>query len=159
VTSELVRLGPDDWKIFRDVRLRSLADAPAAFGSRYNDWVSAPEERWRARLTDVPLTVVAMREGETLGVASGMLDDEEWAELISMWVDPHARGTGVAHDLIGAVVEWAAKQGRSLYLMVRSDNVRAIRAYEKAGFVDRGVPGDWPADEPPENRMEHRPGR
>ena len=157
MTQELARLGPDDWKIFRDVRLRSLADAPAAFGSRYDDWVSAPEERWRARLTDVPLTVVARIDGETVGVASGMVDDEDWAELISMWVDPSARGTGVAHELIGAVVEWAAEQGRSLYLMVRSDNARAIRAYEKAGFVDRGVPDDWPADEPPENRMEHRP--
>lgn len=153
---ELVRLGPDDWKTFRDVRLRSLAEAPAAFGSRYDDWVSAPEERWRARLTDVPLNVIARIEGETVGVASGMLEDAEWAELISMWVDPSARGTAVAHDLIGAVVEWAAEQGRSLNLMVRSDNARAIRAYEKAGFVDCGVPHDWPADEPPESRMEHR---
>jgi len=159
VTHEPVRLGPDDWKVFRDVRLRSLAEAPAAFGSRYDDWVSAPEERWRARLTDVPLTVVALDESETLGVASGTIDDDQWAELISMWVDPRARGTAVAHDLIGAVVEWAAEQGRSLYLMVRSDNARAIRAYEKAGFVDRGVPADWPADEPAENRMEHRSGR
>ena len=50
MTQELARLGTDDWKIFRDVRLRSLADAPAAFGSRYDDWVSAPEVRWRARL-------------------------------------------------------------------------------------------------------------
>ncbi len=157
MTQELARLGPDDWKIFRDVRLRSLADAPAAFGSRYDDWVSAPEVRWRARLTDVPLTVVARIDGETVGVASGMVDDEDWAELISMWVDPSARGTGVAHELIDAVAEWAAEQGRSLYLMVRSDNARAIRAYEKAGFVDRGVPGDWPTDEPPENRMEHQP--
>jgi len=40
--------------------------------------------------------------------------------------------------------------------MVRSDNVRARTAYERAGFVDVGVPEDWPADEPPENRMERR---
>ncbi|HEX6149045.1 GNAT family N-acetyltransferase [Nocardioides sp.] len=154
---DLVRIGPDDWKAFRDIRLRSLADAPAAFGSRYDDWVGAPEERWRARLTAVPLTVLARAGEETVGVTSGAPEGEESVELISMWVDPAARGSDVTAALIDAVVEWATEQGRSTYLMVRRDNARAIRAYEKAGFVDRGVPADWPPDEPPENRMEHRP--
>jgi len=154
-----VRVGPDDWEAFREVRLRSLADAPAAFGSRYDEWVAAPEERWRSRLTAVPLTVLARSGGETVGVVSGAPDGEESVELISMWVDPVARGTGVAAALIGAVLEFAAEQRRSAYLMVRSDNARAIGAYEKAGFVDRGVPDDWPPDEPPENRMEHHPDR
>jgi ribosomal protein S18 acetylase RimI-like enzyme len=49
---------------------------------------------------------------------------------------------------------WAAGQDRSTYLMVRSDNTRARKAYERAGFVDRGVPEGWPVDEPPERRME-----
>ena len=40
--------------------------------------------------------------------------------------------------------------------MVRSDNARARTAYERAGFVDLGVPPDWPSDEPAENRMELR---
>lgn len=73
-----------------------------------------------------------------------------------MWVAPAARGAGVARQLIDAVVEWAAGQGRSTFLMVRSDNSRARSAYERAGFVDAGVPEDWPADEPMENRMELR---
>jgi ribosomal protein S18 acetylase RimI-like enzyme len=156
VEYELQRVGPDDWEAFRDVRLRSLADAPGAFASRYDDWADAPEQRWRSRLTAVPLTVLARSGGETVGVVSGVPDGEGSVELISMWVDPVARGTGVAAALIGAVVEFAAAQSRSAYLMVRSDNARAIAAYEKAGFVDRGVPDDWPADEPPECRMEHQ---
>jgi len=104
--------------------------------------VSAPEQRWRSRLTDVPLTLLARAEGDTVGVVSGVPNGEESVELISMWVDPVARGTGVATALIDAVVEWAAEQARSAYLMVRRDNVRAISAYERAGFVDRGVPDD-----------------
>jgi ribosomal protein S18 acetylase RimI-like enzyme len=156
VEHELVRVWPDDWEAFRDVRLRSLADSPGAFRSRYDDWVAASEQRWRSRLTDVPLTLLARAGGDTVGIVSGVPDGEESVELISMWVDPVARGTGVATALIDAVVEWAAEQQRSAYLMVRSDNARAISAYKRAGFVDRGVPDDWPPDQPAENRMEYR---
>ena len=45
---DVVRLGPEDWREFRDVRLASLADSPEAFGSRYADWVDADEQHWRA---------------------------------------------------------------------------------------------------------------
>ena len=86
--TELVRIGADDWREFREVRLASLADAPEAFGSTYVDWVDAPEERWRSRLTDVPLTVVARREGRPVGVVSGSpttLEGDDAVELISMW--------------------------------------------------------------------------
>lgn len=39
--------------------------------------------------------------------------------------------------------------------MVRDDNIGAIRAYARAGFIDHGVPEDWPTDAPPERRMWH----
>ena len=66
-----------------------------------------------------------------------------------MWVDPAARGSGVAAALIGAVVEWARSAGRATYLMVRSENARAIAAYARAGFVDLGIPtGQTPTSHP-----------
>jgi len=151
---DIEHLGPDDWERFRAVRLASLSDAPAAFGSRYEDWLDASEERWRSRLTDVPLTLITHDRAEDVGVVSGQSHGECWAELISMWVHPSARGTGAADALITAMVGWAAGQGRTTYLMVRSDNVRARAAHERAGFVDRGVPEGWPIDEPPERRLE-----
>lgn len=151
---EIVRIGPADWELFRDVRLASLADAPSAFLSRHADWVDAPAERWQARLRDVPLTLVARDGTSVLGVVSGHPVEDQWVELISMWVAPRARGQGVARRLIDAVVGWADAEGRSTYLMVRTDNTRARTSYERAGFVDMGVPEGWPADEPEEHRME-----
>jgi ribosomal protein S18 acetylase RimI-like enzyme len=152
---EIVRIGPDDWERFRAVRLASLAESPAAFGSRHADWVHAPAERWRSRLTQVPLTLLAVEGPEVVGVVSGQPAGDGWAELISMWVAPGARGTGVAGRLIDAVLGWAAGQDRRTFLMVRSDNTRARKAYERAGFLDTGAPPDWPHDEPLEHRMEH----
>jgi ribosomal protein S18 acetylase RimI-like enzyme len=162
---EILRLEPDEWEVFRNLRLRALREAPYAFESRYDDWVDAPESRWRDRLAAVPFNVVARRDSEPLGMASGVLEGDDAAALISMWVDPAARGSGVAAALVAAVVEWAAAAGRTTYLMVRSDNARAIAAYARAGFVDLGIPpggaslvGEGDArdpDEPPENRMVH----
>jgi ribosomal protein S18 acetylase RimI-like enzyme len=154
---EITTVDPEDWELFREIRLRALREAPYAFQSRYDDWVDAPEAMWRDRLANVPLNLVARRGGEPLGMASGALDGEDRAELISMWVDPAARGSGVGAALVGAVVEWAAATGRPTYLMVRSDNARAIGVYVRAGFVDLGIPPGQSPDEPPENRMVHRP--
>ena len=151
---EIMELSPDDWAVFRDVRLRALAEAPEAFGSRLADWADAPEERWRARLEAVELNLVARRGAQHVGMASGSLDGDA-VELTSMWVDPAVRGQGVAGALCAAVVNWAHDAGRATYLLVRSDNARAIAAYERAGFVDLGVPEGQ--DGPPENRMVHRP--
>ena len=152
---EILRIGPDEWEAFRDLRLRALREAPYAFGSRYDDWVRAPESRWRDRLANVPLNLVARHDGELVGMASGVLDGEETAEVISMWVDPAARRSGVAAALVAAVVQWATAAGRTTYLMVRSDNARAISAYTRAGFVDLGIPPGRSPDEPPENKMVH----
>lgn len=153
---DITRIGPADWETFRAVRLASLSESPAAFGSRHADWVDAPAERWQSRLTQVPLTLLAHDETTVVGVVSGQPVGQKWVELISMWVAPAARGLGVAGQLIDAVAGWAAGQDRMTYLMVRSDNTRARKAYEWAGFVDEGVPEGWPADEPPERRMKLR---
>lgn len=151
---EIVPIGPEDWREFRQVRLAALNDSPSAFGSRHADWLGAPEHRWRARLTDVALTVVARSDGEPVGVVSGT-DLGPVVELISMWVAPSQRGTGVAARLIEQVVSWASARGRRTCLMVRDDNVSAIRSYARAGFIDYGVPADWPLDAPAERRMWH----
>src|SRR6478735_12814702 len=115
---EITRIGPADWERFRAVRLASLSESPAAFGSRFADWDDAPAERWRSRLTQVPLTLLAQEQTVVVGVVSGQPVGETWVELISMWVAPSARGTGVAARLVAEVVDWAADQGRGTYLMV-----------------------------------------
>ncbi len=151
---EIVRIGPDQWREFREVRLASLRDAPGAFGASHADWVDAEESRWRQRLSDVPFTVVARSVDGQVGVVSGV-ESGDAVELISMWVATAHRGTGLAGRLIERVVAWATRRGRDTVLMVRDDNEAAIRSYARAGFVDLGIPDGWPAEALPERRMRH----
>lgn len=142
LVTEVRPVPPDDWSLWRDVRLRALADAPEAFGQTLADWEAADEPRWRRRLRDVPCNLVAVRDGAPVGQASGTaVDGRGRAELISMWVAPEARGTGAAAALVDGVAGWARSAGAAgLQLAVRRANERAIRLYRALGFVEVDEP-------------------
>lgn len=75
------------------------------------------------------------------------LDDEQRVELISAWVAPGARGSGVADALMTAVTDYARRAGASvLRLSVRRFNARAIDLYERTGFGHADDPGDEPTE-------------
>ncbi len=144
---ELRVLSPDDWKLWSDVRLQALADAPEAFGSTLAEWSAANQDRWRQRLAAVPFNVVAFVDDVAVGQASGTHLVDERVELISMWVAPSARGSGLADALVAAVKDYATRVGaRVARLSVRRNNDRAIDLYERTGFVHVDEPGDEPAE-------------
>jgi len=146
---ELVTLSSEDWSLWRDLRLRALAEAPYAFGSTLVAWENAPEERWRERL-DLPdaLNVIAKIDDEAVGMATGASFDGT-LELISMWVAPEARGRGVGDALVAMISRWARERGATeLRLAVVAHNANAVRLYLRHGFVDVG-----PSDEVGERAM------
>lgn len=58
------------------------------------------------------------------------------AYLGFMYVDPNHRGKGVNKKIIEALEQWAVSQNvTEMRLEVYNDNLTAIKAYEKAGFV------------------------
>lgn len=134
---ELRRVTDEAWQLWRDVRLRALADAPYAFGSTLAYWQGADlEQRWRDRLTDVPLNVVAVAGDSPIAQVSGTaVDGEGRVELISMWVDAGARGAGVGAALVTEVVEWARTSGAAaVVLSVKEMNTPASALYRRMGF-------------------------
>ena len=150
-------LTPDDWPLWRRLRLAALAEAPEAFGSTYDDWADADESRWRDRLETVALHVVVEVDGVPAGMVSGAVpaDDRGGVELISMWVDPAHRGAGVGDAAVTAVLDWAAADhpGAAVRLSVRTVNEAATRLYARHGFVDVNPP----PDDPRERLMERPP--
>jgi len=144
---ELRTLEPDDWPLWRGLRLAALAEAPSAFGSTLAEWQGPGdrEERRRSRLS-IPgaRDLVAFVDGAPVGMATGVPGDgSATVELISMWVDPAARGKGVGDHLVREVERWAVERGATtLRLSVMPDNRSATALYERHGFTDTGEPGD-----------------
>ncbi|MFC0004129.1 GNAT family N-acetyltransferase [Micromonospora siamensis] len=138
---ELRELTPEDWALWRELRLAALAEAPHAFGSRLADWRDAGEDQWRGRLALVgSVNLVALLDGVPVGMASGVPGDGgRTADLISMWVAPAGRGRGVGDALVDAVESWARRTSAStLELSVRVENAPAVALYARHGFTDTG---------------------
>jgi ribosomal protein S18 acetylase RimI-like enzyme len=145
------RFTPREWPAYRALRLRSLADAPNAFGSSLALEESWAQELWMARLMaadvsgrDCPLVAESSGpDGAMLGLlwAKCDADDAGIVNLFQIWVAPEARGRGAASALVDEAVRWARTIGaRLVQLGVVVDNREAIRLYERKGFCNAGEP-------------------
>jgi ribosomal protein S18 acetylase RimI-like enzyme len=134
----------DDWATLRAVRLAALADAPDAFGSTRARELAFGEAEWRRR-TGSP-SFIAWRAGVPVGLISavdrtkpGGPDGREHWELVSMWVAPDARGSGVADLLVSALMDAVrVRNAERLSLWVATDNARALGFYLRFGFRPTG---------------------
>jgi GNAT superfamily N-acetyltransferase len=145
-------LTPDDWALWRALRLAALREAPAAFGSTLAGAERLEEADWRERLSERAIFAAypdGVGAGQAAGVAGAMRgEDPTCCDLVSMWVRPVARGRGVGDALVESVVSWAGEHGcRHVRLWVVEGNGPASRLYERHGFAATGqrqpvLPGD-----------------
>jgi GNAT superfamily N-acetyltransferase len=138
---EIQALEPDDWRVVREVRLRSLEDAPSAFTSTFERESAFDEETWRDRASTCRW-FVARDDTELIGIAGGIdgwSGDPAKRELVGMWVAPSHRRRGAASGLLDRVAEWARSEGAStLNLSVRRGNDGASAAYLIMGMRPSG---------------------
>jgi ribosomal protein S18 acetylase RimI-like enzyme len=133
--AEVRRIGPDDWKIFRDIRLRALADSPDAFGSTLEREQAFTETDWRRRLAGSPSEpVVVVLDPDPVAVG-GVFDDEGVGQVWGMWTDPAHRRRGHARAVLDALIP----ADGPVQLHVNVANHGARTAYERYGFVGTGL--------------------
>lgn len=142
-------LAADEWRIWRDLRLRALGDAPDAFMGTLEDEAARPDSFWQEVVAATAahprgnLWVAEDETGAPAGMAFGRVDpDIEGLHIFAMWVDPTHRGSGHAGALLDAVLAWGREAGAErVDLWVTEGNQPAETLYARAGFRptrDRG---------------------
>lgn len=149
------RILADEGSRYRGIRLRALADSPTAFGSTLERESGLTGEEWTRRATrsaagdDSAFFVAENTGGDWVGMAGGFREDDppDTVHLVSMWVDPDYRGSGLGMRLVDAVLAWARAGGsRAVELWVTRGNDPAAALYRRAGFVTTADYQPLPSD-------------
>lgn len=135
-------LAPEDFDVFRRIRLEALRTEPAVYASSAEDWEKLPDEEWRRRLT-INSVLVDFHEGEPVAIMGlarqGASKMAHRATIIMVYVRKDRRGAGHAQALLEALVRLAREAGiRQLELAVSAENPAAIRFYRREGFIEAG---------------------
>jgi ribosomal protein S18 acetylase RimI-like enzyme len=149
VTARVTRLAESDWRLFATVRLRALTDSLGADDAQYRQESTFTAAQWRRRLRD-HAQFVALRDERPVGLIGAQQENAETVYLYSLWLDPAARGHGLARPLVAAAVDWARDRHASIVtLRVAVDNTVARGVYESLGFTPVAGEGVNARDEVP----------
>jgi RimJ/RimL family protein N-acetyltransferase len=139
VTARITRLAESDWREFAVIRLRALVDSLGEGDPQYRKEVTFTAAQWRRRLRD-HAQFAALAGDRVVGLIAAQRQNPESVYLYSLWLDPAARGRGLARSLVAAAVDWARDQRvRTITLRVASGNVAARAVYESLGFAATGA--------------------
>lgn len=116
------------------------------FNSAYAPVHAPSHEAWfRAVTADPSRVIFAIRrtpDGPAIGTVqlTALSAVHRSAELIIRIGDEGDRGAGLGSDAVRCAVRFAFRDRglQRVWLRVFADNTRAVRAYEKAGFVQEG---------------------
>lgn len=134
--ARVTRLTESDWEQFAHLRLRALTDTFGTSDGQYLTEARFTQADWRRRLRD-HAQFVAFLGRRPVGLVATYQESAETAYLYSLWLDPEARGRGLAGRLVGAALDWAQRhQVRTVTLRMEPDNVAARALYEGLGFVE-----------------------
>lgn len=125
-----------DWMLLKHVRLAALLDTPTAFAVSYQTAASYSDEQWQVRASSATTEFwLAICDDKPMGMVGAVLSSANRYSLIGMWVEPAARGSGVATQLVAAVKSRALEKGHDrVFLEVSSVSIRALNFYLKQGF-------------------------
>ena len=136
-----------DAALFREIRLEALRSSPEAFGSTFEAEAAQPLSLFSERLESGAIMFGAFRGSETgseiVGIAGLRLNqstkEAHKGLLVSMYVRPEARNSGVGQHLVETILEYARGRVELVQLSVVRENQPALRLYSRLGFVEYGV--------------------
>lgn len=142
---EIVRLPVEQWPAYRELRLEALHESPQAFGSNYQDQQGRPDSFWQGRLVEAAKgeqnwLLFARAGNRLLGMIGAVREEQDGplavATIISVYVLPEARGRGVSHRLMQAILDTLKEAGiQKALLGVVAEQAAALHLYQHFGFT------------------------
>ena len=133
----------EQWARARELRLASLRDSAHAFGGNLETESAQSESEWRTKFETLNYLVASVDgiDSAIMTVENLKGDFGATAWVGGCWSSPEYRGVGLLRAMFKFVDEHAQEMGwQRQGLGVWEDNLPAIAAYEKLGFVAMGEP-------------------
>jgi GNAT superfamily N-acetyltransferase len=148
--AEVRHARPKDWERLKAIRLRALRDSPDAFCTTYDEAAALHDRVWIERSSTDPeegasASFLALDGDEGVGLAVGVLCDDHRLDVVSVFVIPSYRGTGIAHELMDVVEDWGRRRGSCIAVLdVEASNRRAGSFYANLGYLPTGRRETYP---------------
>lgn len=149
------RIRPGESELYKKLRLKSLRDSPAAFGSTYKSALKRSPESWTKQTDESSqgsdrATFLAFKDSQAVGLAAiyRLESPVDVGELMQVWTTPEIRRQGVALALLDTTMAWASENNfRAVTAGIMAGNAGAMTFYQKYGFtpepgIELNCPGD-----------------
>ena len=129
---------PNQWKMYRKIRLAALKEDPQAFGRFFKEEKTYSKEKWLERVNN-DYSLLALENNKPIGIISAYITEEKnnkVAHVVSVFVLKEARGRGVGEKLLNTVLEKIKKDPtiKKVVLSVNKEQIPAVKLYQKFGF-------------------------
>lgn len=138
---EIVSLRPEEWQLYKELRLRALKEEPQAFGSTYEENLNHPDAYWKQRLEDsfkkdTQWLLFARLNNQLIGMIGAYLEKEDQAEVIAMYVMPETRGKGISKLLMKELIKKIKINNdiKKIIITVNPEQKAALHLYHNVGF-------------------------
>lgn len=139
---EIISLQPENWKHYRDLRLRALQEDPQAFSSTYEENSKRSDAFWQERIKntfikDTQWLVFAKLNDNLVGMVGAFVEKEpDNAHVISVYVIPEERDRGIAKLLMKELLNKIKTNDiiKKITVDVNSEQKAALNLYKNFGF-------------------------
>jgi RimJ/RimL family protein N-acetyltransferase len=138
VTHTIRRLGLGDVAEYRAIRHEALANHPEAFVSTAEAFAQKSDAEIRQTLEALTVFGAVLPDGSLGGINAFMrhegAKERHRGWMIQVYVRPEHRGSGMAAALVEHLVDHARRHVLQIHLGVWSENLPAIKLYQRLGF-------------------------
>ena len=135
------QINENDWRIFREIRLKALQTDPKVFGSNYEREVNKSKRDWQEWIGEKGGAIFFIYDEETPIGMTGIYTPRDTVEkskavLWGSWLEPEYRRKGLSDLMYKARIDWAKGQPeiRRIEVSHRESNLASKYANQKHGF-------------------------